>query len=198
MDKDKTLADLGEWPEIEISGHSRKVVRHAYERVLTACARLGSFATGTPTSTHGPINERQEALAADDLVDFAIHARRLIENTAKARRFSQATIRSMKREGEAHIKVTRVINMLVHHDYIQIVRTEVEAKILAGIAKAEDFFLSTPSRSFPPIVSVKSDKGKIAMFELRELIEAFQQQVLGPIIDICDANKLFLEDTDFD
>jgi hypothetical protein len=60
-----SLADLGDWPSIEIGSHS--VIRHAYENVLNACARLASFATGGPTTTDGPISEQQEILAADDL-----------------------------------------------------------------------------------------------------------------------------------
>ena len=40
-----------------------QVIRHAYENVLTACARLAAFATGTPTgSLQGLINERQSIL----------------------------------------------------------------------------------------------------------------------------------------
>ena len=74
-----TLPDLGNWPSIKIGSHS--VIRHAYQNVLNACARLASFATGSPTTTDGPIDQQQELLAADDLVTFGIHARRLIENT---------------------------------------------------------------------------------------------------------------------
>jgi hypothetical protein len=47
-----TLADLGNWPSIEIGSHS--VIRHAYQNVLNACARIASFATGGPTKTDGP------------------------------------------------------------------------------------------------------------------------------------------------
>jgi hypothetical protein len=39
-----SLSDIGKRPRTEIGAHS--VIRHAYENVLTACARLGSFATG--------------------------------------------------------------------------------------------------------------------------------------------------------
>src|SRR5271156_3271390 len=44
----RSLADIGEWPRIEIGSH--RVIRHAYENVLTACARLASFSTGEPTT----------------------------------------------------------------------------------------------------------------------------------------------------
>jgi hypothetical protein len=86
-----TLADLGGWPSIGIGSHA--VIRHAYEDVLSACARLASFATGGPTRTDGPITRQQTILAVDDLVTFAIHARRLIENAAKSNRFTQVTVR---------------------------------------------------------------------------------------------------------
>jgi hypothetical protein len=79
MTEDRGLADLGKWP-------ARRVIRHAYEEVLTACARLVAFSTGSPPVGDGPIGERQEILAVEDLIKFAIHARRLIESTGQKTR----------------------------------------------------------------------------------------------------------------
>jgi hypothetical protein len=65
-----SLADIGDWPRIEIGSHS--VIRHAYENVLTACARLASFSTGGPTTTDGPISGQQEILAVDAAKQHAL------------------------------------------------------------------------------------------------------------------------------
>jgi len=121
-----TLADLGNWPSIEIGSHG--VIRNAYQNVLNACARLASFANGGPTTTDGPIDQQQEILAADDLVTFGIHARRLIENTAKAKRFTQVTVRQHLMPGK-RIPITRVINILVHHQHIVIARSDYQMEM---------------------------------------------------------------------
>ena len=92
-----SLSEIGEWPRVQIGSHS--VIRHAYENVLTACARLGSFATGREPTTDGPVGRQQELLAVDDLVGFAIHARRLIENTASSKRFRGVGIGSAEPGG---------------------------------------------------------------------------------------------------
>jgi hypothetical protein len=64
MREDDGMTDLGKWP-------ASRTTRHAYEKVLTACARLVSFSTGVPPATDGPISERQEMLAVEDLIKFA-------------------------------------------------------------------------------------------------------------------------------
>jgi hypothetical protein len=85
------LADLGNWPASSING-GHDLIRHAYEEVLTACARLISFSSGGPSIGYSLIDERQETLAVADLISFAIHARRLIENTGQKSRFNKIEI----------------------------------------------------------------------------------------------------------
>ena len=136
-----TLADLGSWPSTQIGAH--RVIRHAYENVLTACARLASFAAGGPTATDGPIAEQQEILAVDDLATFAIHARRLIENTATASRFRQVMVRRFPykalvdfyrmrvyRGSMESVSITRVINVLIHHKFLDVARSTFDAEML--------------------------------------------------------------------
>jgi hypothetical protein len=62
-------------PTTRIDRDTHRIIRHAYEEVLTACARLVSFSNGSPPATDGPISERQEPLVVEDLIDFTIHAR---------------------------------------------------------------------------------------------------------------------------
>src|SRR6266850_2351690 len=92
MTENCSLADLGGWPASRIDRDAHRIIRHAYEEVLTACARLISFSTGNPPVTDGPISERQETLAVEDLINFVIHARRLIESTGQIAPFNKIEI----------------------------------------------------------------------------------------------------------
>jgi hypothetical protein len=187
-----TLADLGNWPSIEIGSHG--VIRHAYQNVLNACARLASFATSAPTTTDGPIEQQQELLAADDLVTFGIHARRLIENTAKAKRFTQVTVRQYLTRGR-RIPITRVINILIHHQHIVIVRSDFQLEMQSSRNPIEVLikYSGSKHRYFPPVIMLTSDQNQTISFEVGELIETFQAKVLNPIIDLCGEHSLHLD-----
>jgi hypothetical protein len=124
---------------------SHKVIRHAHNNVLSACARLLSFATGIPTASRDQlINERQGILAADDLVTFAIHARRLIENTESHKQFGKVFITTTVDREKLQVPITTIINKLIHHKYIKIVRFNHELwsyhNIETGEISYDDFY----------------------------------------------------------
>jgi hypothetical protein len=190
-----TLPDFENWPSIKIGSHD--VIRHAYQNVLNACARLASFATSASPTTYGPIERQQKLLAADDLVTFGIHARRLIENTTKAERFTQVTVRHVSKSGE-RIQITRIINILIHHKDIYIIMRE-EFKFTRDpdeMFRRYLYYLAA-DRHFPAIVFVTSDRDQTISFQVRELVETFQAKVLNPIIDLCAEQDLLLEDLDW-
>ena len=194
------LSDVGGWEAARILPSQHRLIRHAYEQTVDACARLASFATGTPTRTSGPINERQEALAVEDLIAFAIHARRLVGNTTQSKRIS--TVEMMVHGPKATKKpksLYKVINVLVHNDRIEICRTEARRLTMAGAAIDElipIFAGQVPNRSFPPLVVISSPKERPIVFELRHMIEVFQNKVLEAVIDFCAEQNLFLDETD--
>jgi hypothetical protein len=156
---------------------------------------LGSFATGREPTTDGPIGRQQEVLAVDDLVSFAIHARRLIENTASPKRFTGVALELYHKPSET-IAITRVINKLVHHRDIEIVRNVFKLRLLTAKdpIKVLSKYGKEDRKSFAPIVMIRSDNNLFTVFELTGLIETFQEKILCPIINICDDNKLFLDD----
>jgi hypothetical protein len=166
MGEDRSLADLAKWP-------ASRTIRHAYEEVLTACARLVSFSTGSPPVTDGPISERQDILAVEDLIQFAIHARRLIEGTGQVTRFNKTEILVPKAPKHPHIRIWRVLNAILHHQTIMIIRNTWSQEMLLG-KKLEEVF-GNPNEYFPPLVSVISDRDKLG-FPIRELIETFQER----------------------
>jgi hypothetical protein len=202
-----TLADLGNWPSTQIGAHG--VIRHAYENVLTACARLASFATGRPTTTDGPIAGQQEILVVDDLATFAIHARRLIENTATASRFRQVTVRRFPykalidlyempiyRASIDGVSITRVINVLIHHKSLDVVRSTFQAELLLrryGLSEIFNRYSGDNERYFSPMVFVRSNKNQTIALEIKELMETFQSKVLNPIIELCSEDRLYLD-----
>jgi hypothetical protein len=184
--EDPGLADLGKWP-------TSRAVRHAYEEVLTACARLVSFATGSPTITDGPIDQRQEILAVEDLIKFAIHARRLIDSTGQTARFNKTEISFPKASKHPHIQVRRVLNAILHHRKIILIRNTMSFAILSG--KKLEEVLDHPNERLPPVVSVISDRDSLG-FPIRELIETFQDKILTPVIELCAEHHLFLDERD--
>jgi len=190
---------------IEIGSHN--VIRHAYQNVLNACARLASFAMGGPLTTDDPITQQQEILAADDLVAFAIHARRLIENTASKKRFRQVTIGSGSKQNEVSIPATGIVDIidtLVHHREIKVARHLIALELARRNVSMDEFFevhghlfgKGNDNKYFSPIVFVNSDKNKNISFDIEELIEVFEARVLRPIIKLCDEHKLYLENDD--
>lgn len=195
MEDDKTLSAIGEWPKTTIGPGAHAVIRHAYEQVLDSCARLGAFATGNPPLTEGPIAERQEFLAIDDLLNFSIHARRLIESTVGSKRIKTVTI-PIKNPKTKGIGAWKLINAIVHHNDIHIIRTTFQLRLYMGdsLENLTPLMISgnKENKSFPPMMIVKSDQEKYTTFEIVNLIEIFQEKVLSPIIDLCDEQNLFL------
>jgi hypothetical protein len=124
----KKRAEQLEFTEIQsrkLSRSTQKMVRHDFEQVLTACARLASFSGGARMRSDGPIDDRQEELAIDDLVLFGIHARRLIENTTGKRRFSRIAVPLYRPKlAGREVAMWRIINTIVHYELIEIIRSE--------------------------------------------------------------------------
>jgi hypothetical protein len=113
-----------------------------------------------------------------------------MDNTVKkVPRFRQVVIRSFNKPPIQYIPVRRVINTVIHHEDIEIFRTNWQRLIWEG--KFPD---STESdTSFPPLVIVVSRDDRCS-FALLELVETFQAKILEPIIELCSEHHLFLED----
>jgi hypothetical protein len=195
MTQDRSLADLGNWPATRIRRDAHRIIRHAYEEVLTACARLISFSTGGPSIGDGPIDERQEMLAIEDLISFAIHARRLIENTGQQARFNKTEIVFPGRSKLQRLRIWKIINGIIHNRKVEIIR-DIWSREALFRNRLEVVLANIPNENFPPMVIVTSEKG-IMVFPVRELIETFQEKILSPVIDLCAEHHLFLEDLDF-
>jgi len=148
-----------------------QIIRHAYENVLTASARLIAFATGYPTnSDEFLINERQRVLATDDLLFFSINARRLMESVYPAIKFKNK-YEVIKNGEKAEKTIREITNLIIHHKFI----------------RKDDL------KHFSPLVMAKSDRNERITFHLRDLIIKFEIDVIEPIVEFCTNDRLFLD-----
>ena len=168
----------------------KKVVRSSYESFLDATARLAAYATSKPFSEAFEVNERQDILAADDLVVFCVHARRLVENVGLRKLLSQTNV---KVSDGSSIALWKVIGCLIHHDLLMIFRCEARFRMLqaslAGVA-GDEFFkkieaeIKTPAYSVPisPQVLFKSDRIHYTMINLAQFLQIFSQDIIPALI----------------
>jgi len=191
MDKIRNLAELGNWDSVELGSHS--AIRHGYENVLNASARLFSFATGNQPTTDGPISNQQEVLAADDLLTLAIHLRRLLDKTISLKRASQVETKVWRKGQSVRVPITRIINVIIHHLELEIIRTENILRIKAGKSTMDDFLIAN-RKNIDPICSIKSDKEQLLIFSIKDFIETVQKNLLVPIIELCEEHHLWLDE----
>jgi hypothetical protein len=114
-------------------------------------------------------------LASDDLLAFAMHTRRLIENTILPKRAMFLVPVVAGGEGDA-CPITRIINVIIHNKEITIER---RAQRSGG-----------PLR---PIALVRSDRGQLIAFWIEELLKVFVADLLDPIYDVCVDNGMMLD-----
>ena len=196
---DQDEFDLG--PKFALGNRAEAHLRHAYEQVLNNGARLSLFATGRRTRTRGPFDFRQEDLARDDLTNFALHARRLIELTQTKKRFSSVKIIGVKKDKKTELPITKILNVLIHHEYIHIIRDEMNlhirdephrwSEILANDALGEVVY-----KTYSPKIMVRPDRGDTVGFDLGMMVEIFQDKVLYPVIEMCEELGCYLDPAD--
>lgn len=177
---------------------SQASVRHSYESVLSACARLYLFATGQAPESKGPIGTRQEVLVHEDLTAFAIHARRLIASTISMEAAADVLVAGMNDRADDAIAITRILNTIIHHADMKIHRTDLyfqwarRCEASGKFGPAELFGIK--ANRIPPLCIVTSHEDRTVAFRLKELIDVFQTHILVPVIDYCEEQNLFLDD----
>jgi hypothetical protein len=187
-----SFPELAGWLQPAPGDHS--VVRHAYENVLTAAARLHSFATGQLPANDGPLQQRQIMLAVDDLVSFSTNGRRLIKNTL-GQRWAQNVLVPVRTDSPQTTTATinRVVNVIVHHKRLEIMRTAQDARMMAGTAVWSDLLAVNKDVIEPTCIAI-SEEGRLYGFSIAAVIDIFDERVLGPIVDFCDDHQLWLAD----
>lgn len=169
----------------------KKLVRASYESCLSATARLSAYATSKPILIT-EINDRQDILAADDLIDFCIHARRLIENMGERDLLYQATLET--NDKKAPLSVGQVIGYFIHHDVLMIFRSGVRFRMFQkwlGAKSRDEFFKNVEaeiqqapfSEPITPHVLFQSDRSDgMRLINLVTFLEVFSEKVLLEIL----------------
>ena len=180
----------------------RQVVRASYESCLDATARLSAYATSRPFQEAFEVNDRQDIIAADDLITFCIHARRLIENIDLKELLSQT---NMKTSDGSSISLWKIIGCLIHHDQLMILRCYTRFRMLqaslegetgdAFFKKIENEMNSRPySEPMPPHVLFKSDQIHYTLIDLVRFIQIFSEDIMIQVIRKAQENGLYLQD----
>ena len=172
---------------------SVELVRHSYDGVLTAASRLMAFSSANPSSIPGLIHSYQTILSKDDLILFAIHARRLIENTVKQANVAEEKIERTDGQIGLDYPLTRIINVIVHNVQLEVVRSEQEVRILSRIFTDTDFFTANIKYLRQPVCVAVSDKGQHIHFQIGDMIVSFERKVLMPIVEFCSSQGIHLE-----
>jgi len=165
----------------------KKLVRASYESCLSATARLSAYATSNPILIT-EINERQDILAAGDLIDFCIHARRLVDNMDLRDLLYQAKIET--NDEKASLSLGQIIGYLIHHDVLMIFRCGVRFRMFQKWLKGktrEEFFKNVESEiqqapfsePITPHVLFQSDRTDgMRLINLLTFIQVFSEKVL--------------------
>ena len=193
MSSDNAPISVSTGSEKKSSIGDHKVIRHSYDNLLTAAARLLAFSYTPAKVPEGPVFEHQEVLILDDLISFAIHARRFTENTITQKVASSHLLQRSDGIQGKNYSLTRLINVIVHNQSLRICRTENELKILGGDQSFENL-MTANIKYFPqPICFITSDTSTIFSFRLGDFIESFQATMLHEIMQICEDQKLYLD-----
>jgi hypothetical protein len=167
-------------------------------------ARVTCFARTAYPYWTTDIGVRIDALARDDLINFAISARRLLEAAnfvTRARNISLSLLlpaQNGKKIYYSRVGTTsmwRMLNLLIHSKSLETFRSESQLRIFSRVSVPfEDSYyriISGRTDSHPPIVLVVPDKGKEKWFDLAELLEVFEH-CLSEIVSHCADHDIYL------
>lgn len=179
------------------------IVRASYESCLNMTARLSAYATSTPFVDALEVNQRQDILATDDLINFCIHARRLIDNVGLVDFAMQLIIRA---SDNTTLSLWKVIGCLIHHDDLLIIRSQTHMRMLLELLQTtsnEDFWervtddlhKKSYSEAISPHIIFKSDKIPYKMICLTDFMQLFSERVIPAVIKKAYDNNLCLIDS---
>lgn len=199
----------------EGSGHRSDVlVRHAYEGVLDRAARLISFGSSKSIASNTEIGDRQERQAVDDVLLFAIYARRLID-LAKAKSLARNVSVGLWHFGGTQtdmkfalnsktISMWGLLGVIVHHKFVEVVRYQLQVKALVGAATEVllgDILDGPEKYQFQPKVFVQSDKSDLLtdksdllIVDILDMTGLYLERLVHPIVSVCERRGLYLED----
>jgi hypothetical protein len=173
--------------------------RRSYESCLDLAARLSCFSASSLMLNADAVTLRQTDLALDDLVIFALHARRLINDASL---YELAIHIEICNDSVKKYSLWEILGIIIHCEKIQIARNEFESKFFFedGYAKSlfkeniEDMMVNPNLKPISPLVQIKSDKSDFILFNLKHFIEIFSERIVPECIGRALAKRIFLED----
>jgi len=192
----------------------KDLLLHTYDSFLVSQTRIFTLAYYVYQHESMEIETRQKLLFLDDLLNFAITARRLMELTG-LRSFSNACSVGLYywNKSETPIEVSRikntkigfltVINSIIHCRYIELITNRFQIAPRSPVADNDllhhyQIFekICVEQRwheySVGPAIIVVPDKGEPFMTILKDVITA-SNDVSEKIVDVCTDSKIFLE-----
>lgn len=163
-------------------------IRADYEALLDRCARLMAYAQSSPQHVFWPVVERQDRLAEDDLIAFALRARRFISATSLIPLAYNVLVPiGPLRAGEFQ-HMWRVITTIVHYTDLTIFRSldqfGIIYKALGGTLTFYDVLRDRSCNPIGPIIFVSSDQHVLA-FDASVLLHTFNEKILRPAVTSC-------------
>ncbi|PKQ09727.1 MAG: hypothetical protein CVT73_01115 [Alphaproteobacteria bacterium HGW-Alphaproteobacteria-12] len=184
---------------------NKQIIRRSFDISVERAARLASFSIAPPFEFNSEIADRAEKLAHDDLIVFAISARRLFDATgltALSRSSRVIELRPQMNqwhlalEHRKEIPLRDILNMVVHSDLLEIATHELHVLTLAGLHVPSDVSIRQIAegdfRRTPPILLLRSDKMAFRFIRLSQMIDCFGN-CLDEIVGRCSDMGIELE-----
>lgn len=191
--------------------HKKDLILHSYDSFLIAQTRLFVQSTSDEKSDSAEIDRRRELLLLDDLTNFAIAARRIIElmglkSFANRRTIplvyldqSEEPYRVMK--AKTTIGFLTLMSRLIHSSYIEHIDSKLDF-VLFLAPPAQDVRerivwnrIARKDKQHEPIeqlLFVSSEESDPVLISIKDMIQA-SVEVADRVISMCADQKIFLE-----
>ncbi len=176
---------------------------YEYDRMIDRLARLYSYGNCKPPLGLDEVSESGERLAKDDLLNFAIHSRRLLTIVGKVSLATSVQIPTFKFKDEGSkiekvksnspLDVWRVINTIVHHEKLEILNSSFRIRLYTTGQVRDVDALRKNADSLIPLILVSSDQVRPFCFELREFVRIFYEHVADPLIEYLSDKGVYVE-----
>jgi hypothetical protein len=170
-----------------------------YEALLNSCARLTAYVQSSAQHVFWPVVERQNRLAEDDLITFALRARRFISATSLVPLAYNVLVPMGPMKLGRFQHMWRIITTIIHYTDLTIFRTAhdfwLTDKVLKGRMTWRDAIRNASDKPLGPIIFVTSDQ-HVSTLDAPVLLRIFNEKILCPAVASCRERGVELTDID--
>lgn len=163
-------------------------VRADYEALLDRCARLMAYAQSSPQHVFWPVVERQDRLAEDDLVTFALRARRFIATTSLISLAHNVLVPIGSATRGEFQHMWRIITTIVHYVDMTIHRSihslRAVDRLVRGRLTFDDVVRDTSSKPIGSFICLSSDQNALVL-DASIFLCIFTDRILYPAVTSC-------------